>query len=199
MLKANVLWDDVHLTAHVIAIEGLLNLGILKGDKEEILKARTSAAFFPHGLGHYLGMDTHDTGGHPDYEDKDRLYRYLRVRGRVPEGSIVTVEPGVCLSFSFYFPTFSLLLPSFPLFPHSGLSQHHLTNITQIYFCDFIIEPYLTDPAHSKFIDQDVLKSYWAVGGVRIEDNILITKDGYENLTTVPKEIEDMEKLINGA
>ena len=95
MLKAGVLWDDVHLTAHKIAIDGLLSLGILRGDKEEILKARTSVAFLPHGLGHYLGMDTHDTGGHPNYEDKDTMFRYLRVRGNLPAGSIVTVEPGV--------------------------------------------------------------------------------------------------------
>lgn len=41
-----------------VAIEGLLKLGVLQGDKEDILKTRTSVAFFPHGLGHYLGMDT---------------------------------------------------------------------------------------------------------------------------------------------
>lgn len=95
MLKEGVLWDDVHLKAHEIAIDGLLKLGILQGTKEDILKSRTSVAFFPHGLGHYLGMDTHDTGGHPDYEDKDSMFRYLRVRGKLPAGSIITVEPGV--------------------------------------------------------------------------------------------------------
>jgi Xaa-Pro aminopeptidase len=95
MLKEGVNWDDVHLKAHTIATEGLLKLGILQGDKEEILKARTSVAFFPHGLGHYLGMDTHDTGGHPNYQDKDSMFRYLRVRGPLPAGSIITVEPGV--------------------------------------------------------------------------------------------------------
>lgn len=95
MLKEGVLWEDVHLTAHKIAIDGLLELGILQGDKEEILKSRTSVAFLPHGLGHYLGMDTHDTGGHPNYEDKDTMFRYLRVRGNLPAGSIITVEPGV--------------------------------------------------------------------------------------------------------
>ena len=100
MLKDGILWDDAHLTAHKIAINGLLALGILKGDKETILKARTSVAFFPHGLGHYLGMDTHDTGGHPNYEDKDTMFRYLRVRGTLPAGSIITVEPGVsCIIF----------------------------------------------------------------------------------------------------
>jgi Xaa-Pro dipeptidase len=99
MLKEGVLWDDVHLTAHKIAIDGLLSLGILQGDKEEILKARTSVAFFPHGLGHYLGMDTHDTGGHPNYADTDSMFRYLRVRGKLPAGSIITVEPGVSFVF----------------------------------------------------------------------------------------------------
>lgn len=95
MLKENVIWDDVHLEAHKIAIEGLLGLGILQGSKDDILKSRTSVAFFPHGLGHYLGMDTHDTGGHPNYDDKDTMFRYLRVRGKLPAGSIITVEPGV--------------------------------------------------------------------------------------------------------
>lgn len=129
-LRADVLWDDVHLLAHKIAIDGLLALGILKGDKDEILANRTSVAFFPHGLGHYLGMDTHDTGGNPNYADKDTMFRYLRVRGKLPAGSVVTVEPG-------------------------------------IYFCNFIIEPFLKDPKHAKFIDADVLEKYWDVGGVR--------------------------------
>ncbi|PMD21037.1 putative Xaa-Pro aminopeptidase pepP [Hyaloscypha hepaticicola] len=161
MLKEGVIWDQVHLTAHEVAIEGLLKLGILQGDKDDILKTRTSVAFFPHGLGHYLGMDTHDTGGHPNYEDKDPMFRYLRVRGPLPAGAIITVEPG-------------------------------------IYFCRFIIEPYLTDPVHAAYINFDVLNRYWEVGGVRIEDNILITKDGYENLTTAVKDVAEMEKLISG-
>ena len=132
MLKSGVLWEDVHVKAHEVAIEGLLALGLLKGDKKAIFDARTSVAFFPHGLGHYLGMDTHDTGGHPNYEDKDTMFQYLRVRGRLPDSSVVTVEPGV-------------------------------------YFCRFIVEPYLTDDKHSQFIDNTVLEKYWDVGGVRIE------------------------------
>ncbi|KAG9230956.1 putative Xaa-Pro aminopeptidase pepP [Amylocarpus encephaloides] len=162
MLKAGALWDHIHLTAHEIAIEGLLRLGILQGDKEEILRNRTSVAFFPHGLGHYLGMDTHDTGGHPNYADKDSMFRYLRVRGNVPAGSVITVEPG-------------------------------------IYFCRFIIDPYLADPVQSKFINAAVLEEYWEVGGVRIEDNILVTESGYENLTTAVKDVEGMAGIINGS
>lgn len=95
MLKEGVRWDDVHEHAHRVAIDGLLALGILKGDKEEIFKSRASVAFMPHGLGHYLGMDTHDTGGDPNYADKDSMFRYLRKRGTLPTGAVITVEPGV--------------------------------------------------------------------------------------------------------
>ncbi|ROV92297.1 hypothetical protein VSDG_07257 [Cytospora chrysosperma] len=160
MLKEGVVWDDVHANAHRIAIDGLLELGILKGDREEIFQSRTSVAFFPHGLGHYLGMDTHDTGGDPNYEDKDTMFRYLRKRGALPAGSVITVEPG-------------------------------------IYFCKFIIDPALKDPGTAQFIDTDVLERYWDVGGVRIEDNVLITQEGCVNLTTVVKDPVEMEKIIS--
>jgi Xaa-Pro dipeptidase len=60
-----------------------------------------------------------------------------------------------------------------------------------IYFCKFIIEPYLEDSTLSKYIDKTVLDRYWEVGGVRIEDNIHITKEGYENLTNTPKSYAD--------
>ncbi|KAI5814424.1 putative Xaa-Pro aminopeptidase [Pyronema omphalodes] len=154
-------WEDVHIHAHKVAIDRLLQLGILKGDKDEILAKRTSCAFLPHGLGHYLGMDTHDTGGRPNYKDQDKMFVYLRKRGPLPVGAVITVEPG-------------------------------------IYFCEFIIRPYLNDPEHAKFIDEEVLDKYWDVGGVRIEDNVLITPSGHENLTFAIKEVSEMEKLING-
>ncbi|KAI9803296.1 MAG: hypothetical protein M1825_002087 [Sarcosagium campestre] len=160
-IRAGVDWEEVHSLAHRVAIDGMLDLGILKGNHDEIFAARTSCAFFPHGLGHYLGLDTHDTGGDPNYADTDPMFRYLRVRAKLPAGSIVTVEPG-------------------------------------IYFCRFIIDPYLKDPKHAAFIDKTVLDRYWTVGGVRIEDNILVTDDGFENLTTAIKEVDEMEKIING-
>lgn len=66
----------------------------------------------------------------------------------------------------------------------------------KIYFCRFIIEPYLHDPVHAAHIDLEVLDKYWEVGGVRIEDNLLITKDGYQNLTTAIKDVDKMEQII---
>jgi len=76
--------------------------------------------------------------------------------------------------------------------------RSRLTQKPQIYFCRFIIDPYLKDPEHAKYIDAEVLERYWEVGGVRIEDNILVTKDGFENLTTAVKDVDEMEKLIKG-
>ncbi|KAF1830741.1 putative Xaa-Pro aminopeptidase pepP [Decorospora gaudefroyi] len=158
-LKAGVVWDKIHELAHKFAIKGLLDLGILKGDAKVLFQKRTSVAFFPHGLGHYLGMDTHDTGGNANYADKDVMFRYLRTRGVLPERSVITVEPG-------------------------------------IYFCKFIIDPYLENEEQKQYIDEKVLEKYWSVGGVRIEDDVLITKDGVENLTPTPKEIEDIVRLV---
>lgn len=99
VLKEGVLWDDVHALAHRVAIRGLLKLGLLRGEEDELFEKRVSVAFFPHGLGHYLGMDTHDTGGHPNYEDQDKMFQYLRVRRNLPAGSVITVEPGVSRGF----------------------------------------------------------------------------------------------------
>ena len=103
MIKGGVAWERVHEHAHRVAIDGLLKLAILRGGSiEDIFRARTSLAFFPHGLGHHLGMDTHDTGGHPNYSDPDPMFRYLRVRGDLPTGSIITVEPGVSSASSLF-------------------------------------------------------------------------------------------------
>ncbi|KAL8243937.1 hypothetical protein R6Q59_010195 [Mikania micrantha] len=150
ILKAGVQWETVHELTHRVAVRGLLKAGILIGDEEHIMKKRISVAFYPHGLGHYLGMDTHDTGGHPNYDDKDTMFKFLRVRGQVPAGAVITVEPG-------------------------------------IYFCHFILDPVLKDPSLSKYINRKVLDQYWDVGGVRIEDDVVIRQDGYENLTDTPK------------
>lgn len=64
------------------------------------------------------------------------------------------------------------------------------------YFCEYIIKPFLKHPVHSRYLDAAVLQRYWDVGGVRIEDDILILQKGNENLTTAPKG-EDMLRVVN--
>ncbi|KAI5281602.1 hypothetical protein KEM54_003140 [Ascosphaera aggregata] len=160
IIRAGVLWDDVHALAHRVAIKGLVKLGILKGSEEELFEKRISVPFFPHGLGHYLGMDTHDVGGHANYDDPDPMFRYLRCRLHLPVNAVITVEPG-------------------------------------IYFCRFQIDSYLNNPETAKYIDTDVLERYWAVGGVRLEDDIVIREDGFENLSLAPKDPNYIEKIVS--
>lgn len=161
MIREGALWDDIHLHAHSVAAAGLKELGILKGDTKHILESKVTSRFFPHGLGHYLGMDTHDTGGNANYEDPDPLLTYLRVRGHLPAGAVITNEPG-------------------------------------IYFREFPLRQELKDGKWKDYIDEQVLEKYWTVGGVRIEDDILVTKEGCLNLTTITSKIEEIEALVNG-
>ena len=162
-IQPGVRFLNLHVLAHHIAIQGLQRLGVLQnGTVEEIRESGASKVFFPHGLGHHVGLEVHDVSerGLTALEDRDPNYNYHH---RSPctlsapvleEGMVVTVEPGI------YF------------------SRLALTNAHQ-------------QPAVAKFINFEVATAYIPVGGVRIEDDILVTGSssgkGYENLTTAPK------------
>ncbi|KAI8086706.1 peptidase M24, structural domain-containing protein [Halteromyces radiatus] len=161
LCKAGVAWEDIHYTATEVGCDGLLKTGILVGDKQEILDKSVMAAFFPHGIGHSIGMDVHDVGGYPDGVERINKpgIRNLRMRRVLAPGFAVTVEPG-------------------------------------IYFFDYLINPVLNNADTGKYINVDVLNKYKSVGGVRIEDNIIVTEGAPINLTTVPKEIDQIEALM---
>ncbi|KAG1846128.1 Creatinase/aminopeptidase [Suillus tomentosus] len=166
-LRPGVHWDTIQLLCHQILVEGFLNIGLFKGPKDEILRSGISSAFFPHGVGHSLGMDVHDVpsaskptnnttipqdkAGHPSF------YTYLRLRLPLAEGMVVTVEPGI------YF-------------------HEHLLKAVE----------------ESEYVNHDLLKEYRGMGGVRIEDDILITSDGCENLTKVRSDVEWLESVCSG-
>ncbi|KAI9766933.1 MAG: hypothetical protein M1840_006230 [Geoglossum simile] len=172
-VRPGVRFLDLHILAHQIAIKGLLRLGILHGGTErEIYRAGTSMAFFPHGLGHHLGLEVHDPSGDEPLmsaEDGEPWHdlQLKEVKGvsqsrkGLEEGMVVTIEPGI------YFSEYSLSHEFGPSSPHS------------------------------RYINPIVLQRYLAVGGVRIEDDILVTANGYENLTTAPKG-EEMLRIILG-
>lgn len=161
MIKPGALWDDIHLEAHRVLIREFLQLGIFENaDEDTLFDSNITARFFPHGLGHVLGMDTHDVGGNPNYEDPDPKLKYLRLRRKLQRGMVLTDEPGV-------------------------------------YFSPFLLADVLNDPSKMKFINKEILDKYWYVGGVRIEDDLLITDDGFENFTKItsdPKEITEIIK-----
>ena len=161
MMKPGVEWEDIHLQAHKVLIQGFLELGIFnsKYSAEELFAAKASARFFPHGLGHVLGMDTHDVGGRANYSDPDPLLCYLRIRRKLEPNMVVTNEPGC-------------------------------------YFSPFLLEEVLNNPDQAKFINRDVLDKYWYVGGVRIEDDVLITPTGYEIFTKITKDPAEISKIV---
>ncbi|KAI9827719.1 MAG: hypothetical protein M1832_004208 [Thelocarpon impressellum] len=172
-VKPGVRFLDLHILAHKIAIAGLLRLRVLHGGTvEDIYKAGTSLFFYPHGLGHHLGLECHDvyTGellGRRGVEECPVLPMQIARPAAdknpqvLDEGMVITVEPG-------------------------------------IYFSRYAFKKvYAPSPIHSKYINEDVLERYWAVGGVRIEDDILVTRDGHENLTTAPKG-DEMLRIIAG-
>lgn len=159
LIRPGVHWDDIHTHAHRVLIKGFLSLGIFRNTftEDEIFHNRTSCAFLPHGLGHWIGMDTHDTGGHANYSDPDPMFRWLRVRRELVTDAVITVEPGV-------------------------------------YFCPFIIDGYLAQEKHKRYIDEEVLDRYWPVGGIRIEDDVLVCEEGGRSLSLgAIKELDQVE------
>jgi len=161
MIKPGANWDDLHLTAHKVMIDEFLKLGIFnsKFSAQELYESKISARFFPHGLGHLLGMDTHDVGGRPNYEDPDPLLQYLRLRRTLQAGMVLTDEPG-------------------------------------IYFSPFLLKDVLEDESKMKYINKDMLDKYWYIGGVRIEDDLLVTESGYENFTNITSDPKEISKIV---
>lgn len=164
-IRRGVRFLSLHNLAHDIAIDGLMGLGILKGgSRSEIRQSGVSRVFFPHGLGHHVGLEVHDVSessimASDTVLDQALCGPVLNTRFAHPpctvsaplleEGMVVTVEPG-------------------------------------IYFSPLALENASKQP-YARYIDFSVAEKYIPIGGVRIEDDILVTADGYENLTTAPK------------
>lgn len=160
---------DIHLkTAKVIA-EGLKGLEIMKGDTDEALQEGAHALFFPHGLGHQMGLDVHDMEDlgedYVGYDEKTKRsdqfgIAYLRLAKELQPGYVVTVEPG-------------------------------------IYFIPALIDKWKGEKKFTQFINYDKVEEYKDFGGVRIEDNVLVTEDGHRVIgKTIPKIPEDIEKIM---
>lgn len=96
-IQVGINWQELHILSEKIIIEGLVNLGILKGTVEDLWEKRVSYTFYPHGLGHYIGTYTHDPPGDPKFENerkqiKDQTIRFAR---KLQDRMCVTVEPGL--------------------------------------------------------------------------------------------------------
>ena len=162
-------YKDAHLTASRIAVEGLTNMGIMRGNPDDAVAAGAHALFFPHGLGHMLGLDVHDMEGLGEdlvgYDDASNRsdqfgLAYLRLSKNLEPGFVLTVEPG-------------------------------------IYFIPHLIDQSKNSAKHKEFINYDAIEPFKDFGGVRIEDNIAITNEGYRSLGPhIPKTINEIEALM---
>ena len=160
--KEGTKMEDLHMMAAREILGGLKEMELVRGSIDSLMENNIFALFFPHGLGHFLGLDTHDVGGYP--KGVERIERpgikYLRVRRTLEPGMVLTIEPG-------------------------------------LYFIPALLEPAFEDENKKEFLNQDGLSNLFDFGGVRIEDNIIVTDDEPENLTKVPKEVSDIYAVMH--
>ena len=197
-IRPGVHFRDLQILAMAIAVRWLLKLGVLhNGSLEEILRAGTIRAFFPHGLGHHVGLEVHDVLSIPIQSKqavdaastdmtsfKDTELHALSAE-TIAELYTTLIDPEMCMT---------------PVVVDSPVLEPGMVVTVEpgIYFSDFALSKvYLRDPAHLKYINTEVLSKYMPIGGVRIEDDVLVTKKGYANLTTAPKGDEAL-KIIRG-
>ena len=166
--RPGVPYRDAHLVAARVLAAGLTDLGLMRGDPEEAVEAGAHALFFPHGLGHALGVDVHDMedlGDAVGYgEECVRSSQFglnaLRFARAVKPGYVMTAEPG-------------------------------------IYFIPALIEQWAAAGTAAEFIDFDVVRTYRSFGGIRIEDDVLVTENGSRVLgPPIPKEVDDLEAAL---
>ena len=163
-------YKEAHLEASKIAVEGLKGMGIMKGNPDNAVAAGAHALFFPHGLGHMLGLDVHDMEGlgedlvgYNEINDRSNQFglAYLRLAKELVAGFVLTVEPG-------------------------------------IYFIPHLIDQWKAENKYNEFINYDSLDSFVDFGGIRIEDNIVITEDGYRILGPhIPRTVEEIETIMS--
>jgi Xaa-Pro aminopeptidase len=169
MLKPSVRYKDIHLAACQKLVEGLKQVNLMKGDPAEAVAAGAHTMFFQCGLGHMLGMDTHDM---EDLGEQYVGYTYtlkketqifglksLRLGRKLEPGFVLTVEPG-------------------------------------IYIIPELIDRWQAEKKYADFINYEVLNTYRDFGGIRIEDNFLITETGHQLLGKyLPKSVKELQEL----
>jgi Xaa-Pro aminopeptidase len=162
------LFRDIHLQVAKTLTEGLKSIGLMQGDTETAVAEGAHALFFPHGLGHMIGLDVHDMEGlgedHVGYDEhvsrsEQFGLAYLRMAKGLRPGHVVTVEPG-------------------------------------LYFIPALIDQWRAEGRHGSFINYDVVDTFRGFGGVRIEDNVLVTDGGHRVLgPAIPKTVKEIEAL----
>ncbi len=169
-IHPGVEYKDIHLLGATTLTQGLVDLGIMKGDAEELVELDAHAAFFPHGIGHAIGLDVHDMedlGDLAGYElgriRSDRFgLNYLRLDRPLQAGMLVSIEPG-------FYQVASLLN-----YPDKR-------------------------EKYQEAVNWDRLAEFSDVRGIRIEDDVLVTESGCEVITSdLPSHPDAIEHIVSG-
>jgi Xaa-Pro aminopeptidase len=169
LTKPGVTYQSVHLKVARVIAAGLKDLGFINGDVDEAVASGAHALFFPHGLGHMMGLDVHDMEDygqiHVGYDSQVRPIdqfgtAYLRLGRKLEPGFVITNEPG-------------------------------------IYFIPALIEKWEKEGINKEFINFEKAKSYIGFGGIRLEDDVLVTETGARLLgKRIPIDPEDVETVV---
>lgn len=149
-VRAGLDFTELHLLCHRKIAELLIEIGLASGSAEALIEADVTSAFYPHGLGHLLGLQVHDVGGHMGDDtgtivDPPSGHPFLRLTRKLEADQVLTIEPG-------------------------------------LYVIDMLLDNLAGTPG-SAMINQRKLDWLRPYGGIRIEDNVRVLKDGCENLT----------------
>jgi len=169
-IKPGIKYREIHLKVSKIIASGLKDLGLIKGDIEDAVREGVHAMFFPHGLGHLMGLDVHDMEDlgedYVGYDDKTKRsdqfgFAYLRFAKELQPGHVLTVEPG-------------------------------------IYFIPALIDKWKGEKKLTQFLDYERVEKYRDLGGIRIEDNVVVTEDGSRVLgKSIPKTVKELEEITS--
>ena len=168
-VKPGVEYREIHFLACRTIINGLKKLGLMKGDTEAALAARAHTLFMPHGLGHMMGMDVHDMEGlGENHVGYDEKTKRATEFGNAYLRLGKKLKPGMVLTVE-----------------------------PGIYFIPALIDQFREECAYNDFINFDLVETYKDFGGIRIEDDVLVTETGNRVLgKPIPKTIEEVEKTM---
>ncbi|MBL7967029.1 MAG: aminopeptidase P family protein [Prolixibacteraceae bacterium] len=169
LTKPGSTYLSVHLSSMEVIASGLKAIGLMKGDVKEAVAAGAHALFMPHGLGHMMGLDVHDM------EDLGQIYvGYDEETRPVNQFGTAYLRMGRRLQKGFV-----------------------ITNEPGIYFIPALIEKWKAEKINTDFINFDKLESYLGFGGIRLEDDILVTESGSEIIgDRIPITPEDVERIM---
>jgi len=168
--KPGVSHRDVHFMACRIIASGMKDLGLMKGDVDEAVSAGAHALFMPHGLGHMMGLDVHDMEGLGE--------------------NFVGYNDEVKRSEHFGLAFLRFALPYKP--------GHVFTVEPGCYFIPELIETWKGEGKFTDFINYSKLDSFLPIGGVRIEDDVLVTEKGHKVLgKPIPKTVKEIEQVCS--